>query len=186
MYLAASRFKYLYLAYLSTPACDRALYRLIRKQRVQSIVELGVGQVCRALRMIQVAQSVAARQPIRYTGIDEFELRPAGSGPGLSLKQAHRLLRSTGAKVQVVPGDPGTALARVANTLTATDLIVIAGDHHAEALARAWFYVPRMLHERSLVLLEERSDCGAAARLRLMGRKEIEALAAARLRRQAA
>ena len=188
MYAAASQIKYLYLAYLSAPACDRTIYRLIRKRRIASIVELGLGPGKRAVRMIQVAQSSrlpAKAGQVRYTGIDEFELRSPQAGPGLSLKDAHRLLRATTAKVQVVPGDPRTALTRVANTLTNTDLVIISGGHDPESLQQAWFYIPRMLHDQSLVFVEERTCAGPPQRLRLVPRDEVEALAAQTRRRAA-
>ena len=58
-------------------------------------------------------------------------------------------------KIQVIPGDPLSALARSANGLQSTDLLVIAADQDTQSLANAWFYVPRMLHDKSLVLLED-------------------------------
>jgi hypothetical protein len=186
MSAVAGRLHYLYLAWLSSPACDRTLYRLIRKHRLRKIVELGVGQGKRAVRMIRVAQLFAAPAAVRYLGIDLFELRGPGCPAGLSLKQSHRLLRATGAKVQLAPGDPRTALERVANSLTGTDLVVISADQEAESLSRAWFYVPRMLHERSLVLVEEPSSNGTPGRLRIVARQEVEALAARHVRRRAA
>lgn len=35
--------------------------------------------------------------------------------------------------------------------------MVIAADQDTQSLTNAWFYVPRMLHESSLVLLEDTS-----------------------------
>lgn len=144
------------IAHCSRPAWERCIYRTIRQQSVATIVELGLGVGIRAGRMIQLAQ--IAGQSVRYTGIDEFESRSADAAPGLSLKQAYQQLRKTGAAIQLVPGDPLAALTRAANSLTRTDLLVISADVDGQALRRAWWYVPRMLHRKSTVYLEECHD----------------------------
>src|SRR5438874_982840 len=83
--------------------------------------------------------------------------RPAQQGT-LTLKQAFGGLRLPKVQVQLVPGDPHTALRRVANSLANTDLLLIAADRDHESLARAWTWVPRMLTATSLVLIEEASS----------------------------
>jgi len=155
--LSASNFfqylRYAYAAYFSKPASDRLLVRMVRKHRPRSIVELGVRSSERSVRLIRMATTYADGD-IRYTGVDLFEQRPPEQ-PALTLKGTHRLLKQTGAKVQLAPGDPFMALARYANMLSNTDLVVISKDQDEEALNRAWFYLPRMLHEKSLVFQEE-------------------------------
>ncbi len=150
----ASTLQYLYLSRLARPAHERVLYRALRRRSVRSIVEIGMGDGRRALRLLAVAQRFRPNERLSYSGIDLFEARPAGA-PGLALKDAHRELTRTGVQLRLVPGDPWAALSRCANALANTDLLVISADHEAEALARAWFYLPRMLHEGSLVFLEE-------------------------------
>jgi len=135
--------------------------------------------------MIEVASRFSPLPQIRFTGMDLFEARSAVDGPGVTLKMAHRLLSATGARIQLVPGDPCTGLARVANTLGQVDLVVISPRLDPRRLARAWFYVPRLLHERSQVLLE-RLLPGGRTSLRLVSRSEIESLAAAAAGRRAA
>src|SRR5688500_11823052 len=109
MFFSARRLKYLHLAYFSQPKHDRLIYRLIRRYRVRQIVEMGLGDGRRADRMIPLARNWAQGEPVRYTAIDPFELR-SGEEPVLTLKAAYRRLKATGARVQVVPGDPLTAL----------------------------------------------------------------------------
>ena len=179
---AASRLRYLYLAYLSKPKAQRPLYRLIRRYRPRRIVEIGIGDCQRAIRMIGVAQRFAG-EPIQFTGIDMFEAAPAPRR-ALSLKAAYRRLRLSGARIRLEPGDPQWALARAANSLTGTDLLVISADVDAESLAAAWFYVPRMLHGDSLVLVEEAADGGPG--LRALSQVEIAQLARGTLVRRAA
>jgi hypothetical protein len=183
--LTASRFKYLYLTYFSKPASDRVLYRLIGAQKVRKILEIGLGDASRALRLISVAHRQASQEPVRYTAIDLFEARPAGT-PGLTLKDAHKELKATGAQVQLIPGDATSAVARSANSLQNLDLVLISAGHDDAALAGIWFYLPRMLHAKSAVYLETRDEPGGTAKLTLLPALEIEARAAAHRRRRAA
>lgn len=168
----AGRLRSLYLCYFSKPKGLRPLYRLLRKQRMRRLCELGVGDAQRTLRMLEL---VPGTEETLYTGIDLFEARQNGDGAGLSLKQAHTLLSATGAKTRLVPGDPFSALARSANSLARQDLVLISADQDLESLSRAWFYVPRMLHETTVVLREERGEDGPV--LRTMTHEEIAKLA---------
>lgn len=144
---------YSYLAHLSQPSADRQIYRAIRRHRVRSILEIGVGYARRAQRMIAVASQFQADADIRYTGIDLFEDRP-DNDLGITFKLAYKLLKRLDAKVRLIPGDPFTALARMANSITDTDMIVIAADQDPESLERAWCFFPRMIHENSFVFQE--------------------------------
>ena len=98
---------------------------------------------------------------------------------------AHRLLHATGARVQLIPGDPLAALSRTANALGQVDLMVVSSRLDPRQLARAWFYVPRLLDERSVVLLEKRLPGGHTS-VRLVTGDEIETLSAAAAGRRAA
>ncbi len=182
----SNRLRFLYLSYLSKPVFNRLIYRAIARQRIFKIVEMGVGRCQRAAYMIEAAGFHAPAGQVHYTGIDLFEARSATDGPGVTLKTAHRLLTATGAKIRLLPGDPFSALARAANTLTGTDLMVISADQDARCLARAWFYVPRMLHPGSLVYLEERRSGSLEPSLRLVSLEEINQLAAPPRTREAA
>jgi len=180
-----SRVRTFYLSYLSNPSGDRLIYRTIARRRVQRILEVGVGVGQRASRMIEMAGRFCPVAEVRYVGIDQFEARSAMDGPGVTLKMAHRLLHATGARVQLIPGDPWAALSRTANSLGPVDLMVVSGRLDPRQLARAWFYVPRLLHERSVVLLEKLLPGGQSS-LRLLPGDEIETLAAVAAGRRAA
>ena len=177
--------RFAYLSYFSQPPSDRPIYRAIRSHRVRRIVEFGVGLGQRAVRMIEAASLFAPRQKILYTGVDLFEARSSDEGPGLTLKMAHRKLKSTGARIQLLPGDPFTVLSRSANGLSGTDLIVISERQDKDSLARAWFYLPRMLHGSSSVFIEEPSRQGGKRVLRQLPSREIEERATAGMRRAA-
>ncbi len=95
-------------------------------------------------------------------------------GTGLSLKEAHRSFKTLGVAIQLVPGDPFSALARTANALREIDLVLISADQDAESLDRAWFYLPRVLHATSVVFLEQVNPDGALSLLAL-NRADVEA-----------
>ena len=125
--------RYLHLAYFSKPVAERVIFRKIRKLRAGNLVVIGLDDCQLALKMTRLARQYTKRPRVRFTGIDLFEMRPDGA-TGLPLKQAHRMLQVPGARTQLVPGDPFTALARSANSLQESDLMVIRADQ----LARRW------------------------------------------------
>jgi hypothetical protein len=173
-----SLLNYYYLAYCSQPAGQRMLYRHLRRHPCRSIVEVGLGTAERTQRLMRVARRFSSAETIRYTGIDLFEARPQPN-TGLKLKEAHQRLHVPGFKVQLVPGDPLSALGRMANTLREIDLLVISADQDAESLAKAWYYVPRMLHSQTSVLWE-RVDTEAQGRgFQVLSRVDVDRLAEA-------
>lgn len=178
--------RYAQLAWFSKPKGNRLAYRSIRRLRAGRILELGMGLGERAVRMIRLAAADHPQRRIEYSAIDLFEMRTSEDGAGLSLKLAHRKLAETSAKVRLIPGDPYSALARMANSLGPQDLVIISADQPGEALARAWFYVPRVLAPAAIVLIEGASARPGELELRLMPRAEIEQLARAATPRRAA
>jgi hypothetical protein len=182
---AASRLNAFWWCYLARPKSDRAIYRLIRKHKPRKLMLLGLGDLVRPVRMISLAQRYSAGEPIQLGGVDRFEARPAGHSK-LSLKDAHRLLRPTGGQIHLFPGDPHEALGRAANILHDIELVVIAADQDAASLARAWFFINRLLAPQALVLREE--IAGDTCQLKSLPRVELERLgaAAAPARRRAA
>jgi hypothetical protein len=166
-----------WLLYFSQPAHERGLVKAIKARPIRSIVELGAGLSGRTQKVLEVAAWRKECLPLRYTAIDAFDSRPAGQ-PRLTLKEAFHVLKPTGVKLQLVPGDPFSALSRIANSLAGTDLLLIAIDQDRQSLERAWKYVPRMLSPQALVLLEEPATGGRTI-WRDVPRKEIDQLAAA-------
>ena len=175
-----------YLCYLSKPAADRPIYREIHRHGAQKIVELGVGNGHRARRMIEVARRRAATPTdIHYVGMDLFEGRSEANIPGTSLKEVHQLLRGTGARVQLMPGNPSDTLMRLANSLGKVDLLIVPAQFDSPSFARLWFFVPRMLHTRSRVFVQQTLDDGRTW-LVIKPPAEIDRLAAGGVRRHAA
>ena len=156
---AANWFSYVRLAHLSRPKANRQLYRLVKRDRICRIVEVGISDLSRAVAMIEVAQRFAGDKKVWYTGIDLFEARQPSSTP-LPMKETYRILRATEANVRLVPGAPASSLAAAANAHQNTDLILLGPDVTEADLNGAWFYVPRMLNETSTVLSEHRAADG--------------------------
>ena len=171
-----STLKYLYLSLLSSPKGERQLCRAVSRLKAKRILEVGVQQGTRAGRLLQVARCFHERNAIHYVGVDLFETRPVEQ-PGLMLKQAHQLLRPLAGKIYLLPGDPLSALERVVNHMAATDLVVISADQDQESLQRAWFYVPRILHDTSEVFLAEDAQGEDQVKYHRLSRLEILSLA---------
>lgn len=167
-----STISYMHLTMFAKPVCDRAIYKLIRKNKYRSFVEIGLQDGKRSLNMIQVAKKFAVSSNVRYTGVDQFDAREEGDRK-LSLIDMHRRLKAIDAKTQLVPGDIQPAIARIANSHVRTDLIVISAGFDVDSLDASWFYFPRMLHSGSRVLIQR--SPGAA--FECMNRLQIEKLA---------
>ena len=146
--------KHFYLTNFSKPESDRAIYRSIKKNKqVRSIVEIGISDLNRTQRMLRLALDLAGEdEDVSYTGVDMFEGRE--SGDGVSLKETHRELNGPGRKIKLLPGDPYSALARGTNAMQNSDLLLISSDVDSDSLDRAWFYVPRMMHDSTMVFIE--------------------------------
>lgn len=173
---AASWFRYTRLAHLSRPKANRQLYRLVKRDQICRIVEVGISDLSRAVAMIEVAQRFAGDKKVWYTGIDLFEARSSDSSP-LPMKETYRILRATEANVRLVPGTPAMSLAAAANAHQNTDLILIGPDVSDADLTGAWFYVPRMLHAKSIIL-SERQDANGQMSFQNITRTQIAEWAA--------
>jgi hypothetical protein len=146
-----------YLCWFSKPKAERELYHCVRKYRIANIVELGLESHQRCQRLIRLALRVSRNKDVRYSGVDLFDARPS-SQPRMTLKQTHQLLSGSGATIRLIPGDALSALARCANQLKGTQLLIVAPDHDPESLAQAWMYVPRMLESNAIVLQARRHE----------------------------
>ncbi len=136
--------------------------------------------------MIEVAQRWAlAPTDVHYVGLDLFEGQSEAGFAGSSLKEVHQLLRGSGARVQLVPGNPPEELIRLANSLGKVDVLIVPAELDSLSFARLWFFVPRMLHGQSRVFVE-RSLNQAEAVLTIKPRQEIDRLAAAGVGRRVA
>ena len=181
-----SRLKSFHLRYLSKPKSDRILFRLVHRYACRSVVEVGLTDLTRTVRLLQGASWHRSDRPVRYTGIDSFDAREEDQ-PSLTLKEAHQRLAGSSWKARFAPGPARFVLRRLANELAETDLLLFSSHERLEENDDTWYYIPRMLHESSIVLVETVSAEGDT-RFQRVSVEEIErrAEAAARRRRRAA
>jgi len=158
----------LYLSTFAAPACDRVLYRTIRRLRISSMLEIGVGDATRATKLIRMAQKYGSGQ-VRYTGVDAFEGNPSCR---ITLKDCHQKLNALGARIRLVPGDLASSILQIAISHVRTDMLIISSEYHTSELEQAWYYVPRMLHAASVVFLQDAKD--KEGYFEQIGRLEIE------------
>jgi len=169
-----------WLTRLSQPAGERVLHRHVLRTPPRRVLEIGLGTLVRGERLLG---ALAARLPggeLQYVGIDRFEGREPGDPPGVSLKEAHKRLRAL-ARVQLVPGNVDTALSRVCNQLPAFDLVLVAAGHDERHLARAWFFLPRLVHPATTVYVES----AAGGPWNMLPRSKLDDLAARAVLRRA-
>ncbi len=142
----------LYWRYFSKPASDRALILHAIENPVASILEIGIGSGERIKQLLPLCTLANGASQIRYVGVDAFE--SAGPEvPHMNLKAAHRMLAEFGVKAHLIPGDPSSALARVAHTVLPSDLVIIDGGWGAESpQAKAIAdWLPRLCHSESTI-----------------------------------
>ena len=152
-----SAFKFFQMTWLSKPAPDRLIYKLIKRRSIRSIVEIGLGDGTRCSKLIAVAQKFNPDAKIKYTGVDLFDAREEGVEP-LKLIEMHRKLNAVEAKTQLVPGDLGSALPRIANAHLRTDLVIISAGFKENQFEATQMFLPRMLHPSSIVLIQDYED----------------------------
>lgn len=181
---AANWFRYAYLAHFASPKANRQLFRLIKRGKACRIVEIGMGDLARAEALIQVAQRFAGDKKVWYTGFDMFEARPSGQTP-IGLKDAYCRLRATDANIRLVPGVPRMSLPSAANAHQNTDLVILGSAFSNVDIQGGWYYVPRMLHEHSVILSEDRAADGQVS-FATISRSQIAERAARDSNRRAA
>ena len=157
---------YYQLTLMSKPAADRVVYQLIKKNKFQSFLEIGMGTGDRCQQILRVADKFSAK-PIRYTGIDLFDARPEGS---FKLIDMHKKLKAFEAKTQLVPGSVGPSIERIANSHLRTDMIIISPGTSMSELSSVVAFVPRMLHANSLVLIQSE----AGGKMKQLTRLDVE------------
>lgn len=168
--LPATSLQSLYLRYFAKPSHHRKLFRHLVQAKVRRIVQLGLADGSLSQRLISLALHVQSTDRIRFAGVDLFEGR-RNATTVMSLKDAHRKLQSDQAEIRLVPGEPVTALTRLANELRGTDLVVISADTAEAGLASCWHLLSRILHKDSQIWREEAGTRGT--RFQVLGPADI-------------
>lgn len=140
----------LWLTRFSSPAAERPVLRQVLSSRPGKLLELGLGTLERTERVLRTA---AASRSLHYVGLDRFEARLPGDPPGVNLKEAHRRLHGFG-RIQLVPGNADSTLARLCNHLGSFDLILISATTDRQNLTRCWFFLQRVMRTDTVVMQE--------------------------------
>ena len=173
------RLKSLYWIYFSKPRNSRVLYRTVRNLRAKRIVEFGITDPERSLKLIEMAVGgCPPEQQVCYTAMDLFDAR-SHEQPSLTIKQAHRYFGASNAKVQLVPGPLAEGLARTANNLLGTDLVIFAADAVPVDNSKLWFYLPRLLHAQTCLFQAQQEDAEQECAFNEMNHAEVKQRAAA-------
>jgi len=175
-------FRRLWLTRLSKPAAERVIYRHVLQSPPRRIIELGLGLLGRTERLLQTVNAATAADAVHYVGLDRFEGRTPADPPGVTLKEAHRRLTKL-ARVQLVPGNVDTSLARLCNHLGVFDLVLIAADTDERHLERCWFFLQRITSAGTTVFLESRT--AGSSRWTALPKARIDELAAQTVLRRA-
>jgi hypothetical protein len=154
-------FATLWLTRLSRPAGERVVHRSVLRGPPQRILEIGLGTLVRTRRLLRAVGARLDPTTVQYVGLDRFEGRGPDDPPGVTLKEAHRGLQRL-ARVQLVPGNADTALARVCNHLAPFDLVLIAADTDEHQLDRCWFFLQRLTTPNSRIFVQSRTSPNAA------------------------
>lgn len=175
----------LWLTRLSKPAGERPIYRLVRSKSPKRILELGLGTLDRTARLLAFARSSAGDQ-LHYVGLDRFEGRLPSDPPGVTLKAAHQRLHALG-RVQLVPGNVDTSLARLCNHLGVFDLVLVAADNDPRHLERSWFFIQRMMNASTTVLVETPDGAKPGTTVwKAIDKRRVDELATRTIQRRAA
>ena len=177
-------FRRLWLTRLSRPAGERAIYRHVLRAAPQRIMEMGLGTLGRTERLLGLAAWRRADGNVTYVGLDRFEGRVAGDPPGVSLKLAHQRLHAL-ARVQLVPGNIDTSLSRLCNHLGVFDLVLISADNDRRHLERSWFFIQRVVNQRTTILVESHPGDGKGSVWQPVDKAQIDELASRTLLRRA-
>lgn len=124
------------------------LCKLVRPLRVTTVLEISVGDGSRAAAVLQTLAKAEPEAPLRYIAVDQFEL---GGGP-VTLKQFHQRLRKENIRPQVFPDPVDRALLRVAHTVGAVDLVLIADATADWQEPQRRALLSRVTHRDSVIL----------------------------------
>ncbi len=122
-----------------------ALCKQIRPLRVETVLEVSVGDGSRALAVLN---ALAKHNPqVRYAAIDQFEM----SDSPVTLKEFHRSLRAAQTRAQLFPDSISRGLVRIASTIGTIDLVLIAAEADQWQTPAILPLIDRITHQDSVV-----------------------------------
>ena len=84
-------------------------------------------------------------------------------------------------RVQLVPGNVDSSLARLCNQLGQFDLVLVSADNDERYLERSWFFIQRLVSAETTVLVET----GASGPWQVLPRATLEKRAASAVLKRA-
>jgi hypothetical protein len=168
-------FQTAHLLHFSKPEENRFVYRKVKQHRPHRIVEVGLQKGLRTLNLLKLAVSVCENPlALRYFCVDPFEGRTKKDGPGLSLRKAYRAMNQMEIQHKLIPATPLMGIKRIANHVQNVDFLVLATPELHWLEEGGWYYLARMLHQESVVLLGERQKRHTPYRFREIPLRERE------------
>ncbi|MEM8666924.1 MAG: hypothetical protein AAGG48_05380 [Planctomycetota bacterium] len=118
---------------------------------VLTVLEVSVGDGSRALSVVSTLTRKKPTDSIRYIAIDEFEL---GDGE-IGLRDFFRSLRENEIQPKLFPNDIEGGLRRVANTIGAVDLVLIAAAKDQWQTPTTLALLSRISHTKTVILFDD-------------------------------
>ncbi len=144
------------------------LFDTVGNGTVKNILEIGVWNGKRAVKMLEIAKRRSA--DVSYFGFDLFEdLGAEGYKNEFSKMpptqaEVENLISKTGAKVTLYRGNTLVSLPNAVPTLPPMDFIFIDGGHSIETIASDWKYTQMLMHDETVVIFDDywrnREDAG--------------------------
>lgn len=125
------------------------LCKRVKSVSANSILEISVEDGSRALAVLETIEKT--NKNVRYLAIDQFEM----TGGPVTLKQFHQTLRSKGFRPQLFPETMERGLIRVAHTIGAVDLVLVAAPPETWQTLQVLPLLSRVIHQGSLVLYRD-------------------------------
>lgn len=146
------------------------LFDSIRRIKPKNILEIGVWNGRRGVKMIKLAQELSSGE-ISYFGTDLFmamnnEIMDAElSKFPPTKKEVQERLEQTRAKIHLIEGDTTKSLPAKLDSLPMMDFVFIDGGHAVDTIASDWACVERLMHKDTVVIFddyyEDREHVGA-------------------------
>ncbi len=140
-----------WLRQLSFPAQDRALYRAVWNSGPTRLLDIGVSNLQRAVRLIELAKLKNPLASIEFVGISLFEAARCLGKRSSSLKEVYQQMRRLNVVARLIPGTILPGLQTLADLNLKVDFVLIAGPHDCAELLQAWPSLMRLLDEKSQV-----------------------------------
>jgi len=139
----------------------RALFETIYRNKCRRLVEIGTYNGVHAYQMIRTAMNHHSSGEIEYFGFDLFEdladeqLTNELSKKPPSQATVRARLETTGARIQLFPGDTTETLPQSVGDIGTVDFVFIDGGHSVATIESDWGNVEKMMGEQTNVIFDD-------------------------------